>query len=135
MHKKLKRFEDTLNPMLFKKVARIDEVLCYETLDRLYDIPDESLMNPVKTGHVWGAEESFCWFKTSFVVPDELDVCRRAQNSTHLNKPKHTGQREYRLATAFEALVGMLEWIGDSERLEYLLEIAHTEIKENDTEN
>ena len=73
MHKKLKRFEDTLNPMLFKKVARIDEVLCYETLDRLYDIPDESMMNPVKTGHVWGAEESFCWYKTSFVVPEELD--------------------------------------------------------------
>ena len=69
------------------------------------------------------------------LLPDEADVCRRAQNSTHLNKPKHTPLREYRLATAFEALIGMLEWLGDKERLEYLLKIAHTEINKNDTEN
>ena len=70
---KLKRLEDTLNPMLFKKVGRIDSVLAYETLDRLYEIPDSSLMAPVESGWVWGAEESFCWFKTEFTVPEELD--------------------------------------------------------------
>ncbi len=73
MLSKLKRFEDTLNPMLFKKVSRIDSALAYETLDRLYEIPDSSVMAPVESGWVWGAEESFCWFKTEFVVPDELD--------------------------------------------------------------
>lgn len=73
MLSKLKRFEDTLNPMLFRKVAKIDNVLAFETLDRLYDIPDDSQMNPVSSGFVWGAEESFCWFKTEFVVPEELD--------------------------------------------------------------
>ncbi|MBP3696524.1 MAG: alpha-mannosidase, partial [Clostridia bacterium] len=73
MLSKLKRFEDTLNPMLFKKVAKIDNALAFETLDRLYDIPDDSQMNPVSSGFVWGAEESFCWFKTEFVVPEELD--------------------------------------------------------------
>lgn len=66
---------------------------------------------------------------------DELDVVRRAQNSTHLNRPKHARLSEYRLATGFEALLGMLEWLGDKERIKYLLEIANTEIKENDTED
>ena len=59
--------------MLFKKVAKIDSVLAYETTDRLYEIPDDSLCSPVESGWIWGAEESFCWFKTDFVVPDELD--------------------------------------------------------------
>ena len=49
---KLRRFEDTLNPMLFKKVGRIDSALAYETLDRLYEIPDSSLMTPVESGGV-----------------------------------------------------------------------------------
>lgn len=70
---KLKRFETTLNPLLFKKVARIDDVLAFETTERLYDIPDASLMAPVSNGWIWGAEESFCWFRTEFVVPEELD--------------------------------------------------------------
>ncbi len=73
MLSKLKRFEDTLNPMLFEKIAKIDDVMAYETLDRLYEIPDDSLMTPVKSGHIWGAEESFFWIKTEFVVPEEYD--------------------------------------------------------------
>ena len=69
------------------------------------------------------------------LLDDEKEVCTRAQNSTHLNKPKHAKLYEYRLATGFEALVGMLEWLGDTERLNYLLKIAHMEIKTNDTED
>ena len=70
---KLKRFERTLDPMLFKKVAVIDSVLAYETTDRLYEVPDDSLCSPVKSGWIWGSEESFCWFKAEFTVPEELD--------------------------------------------------------------
>ena len=70
---KLKRFESIIEPMLFKKVARIDSLLAYETTDRLYEIPDDSMCSPVESGWIWGAEESFCWFKTEFIVPDELD--------------------------------------------------------------
>lgn len=70
---KLKRFEKILDPMLFKKVAKIDSVLALETKDRLYEIPDDSLCTPVKSGFVWGDDESFCWFKTDFTVPAELD--------------------------------------------------------------
>lgn len=70
---------------------------------------------------------------------DERDVYRRAANSGHLNRPKHSSAADYRAATGFEAVIGMLEWIGDRERLEYLLDLAHGKItnreKENDTEN
>lgn len=66
---------------------------------------------------------------------DEADVFRRAANSTHLNKPKHASGKDYRYATGFEAVLGMLEWLGDSERLDYLLTKSHTEDDRNDTEN
>ena len=65
----------------------------------------------------------------------ESDVFRRASNSTHLNKPKHASGRDYRFATGFEAVVGMLEWLGESERLELLLNKSHAEDDKNDTEN
>ena len=65
----------------------------------------------------------------------ESDVFRRASKSTHLNKPKHASGRDYRFATGFEAVVGMLEWLGESERLELLLNKSHEEDDKNDTEN
>ena len=58
---------------------------------------------------------------------DERDVARRAQNSTHLNAPKHARLSEYRRATGFEAVIGMLEFLGDEERLSELLRVAHSE--------
>ena len=63
------------------------------------------------------------------LLADELAVFKRAQNSTHLNKPKRASGRDYRLATGFEAVIGMLEWLGDSERLEMLLGAAYEEEK------
>ena len=75
------------------------------------------------------------------LLDDERAVFKRAQNSTQLNKPKHASGADYRLASGFEAVVGMLEWLGDRERLEMLLAAAHTEDntitgdKENDSEN
>ena len=69
------------------------------------------------------------------LLEDELEVCRRASNSTHLNRPKHAKAADYRAATGFEAVLGMLEWIGDRERLDEILKAAHMEDIENDTEN
>ena len=63
------------------------------------------------------------------MLEDELAVFKRAQNSTHLNKPKHASGKDYRMATGFEAVIGMLEWIGDSERIEMLLLAAYEEDK------
>ncbi|MCR5151272.1 MAG: alpha-mannosidase, partial [Clostridiales bacterium] len=72
MYSKIKRFEDTLEPMIFKKVAKIGAV-AYETTDRLYEIPDFSLFKDAPYGFEWGGEESFCWFRSNFTVPAELD--------------------------------------------------------------
>ena len=69
------------------------------------------------------------------LLEDELDVYRRASNSTHLNRPKHAKAADYRAASGFEAVLGMLEWIGDRERLDEILKAAHMEDIENDTEN
>ncbi len=68
------------------------------------------------------------------LLDDEREVYRRASNSTHLNRPKHASVTDYRTATGFEAVIGMLTWIGDTERMEELLRTAHKET-ENDTEN
>ncbi len=61
------------------------------------------------------------------LLDDERDVYRRAANSGHLNRPKHASAADYRAATGFEAVVGMLCWIGDEERLAELLSVAHSE--------
>ena len=61
------------------------------------------------------------------LLEDERDLYKRAVNSGHLNKPKHASAADYRAATGFEAVIGMLEWIGDDERLELLLSEAHKE--------
>lgn len=64
------------------------------------------------------------------LLEDELDTFRRAANSSHLNRPKRAQASVYRIATGFEAVIGMLEWIGDGERLDFLLEYAHRTIEE-----
>ena len=76
------------------------------------------------------------------LLADELAVYKRASNSGHLNRPKHASAADYRAATGFEAVIGMLEWLGDTERLSYLLDLAHSTVfdnekgdKENDSED
>ena len=67
------------------------------------------------------------------LLEDEREVFKRAANSTHLNRPKHASVTDYRYATGFEAVIGMLVYIKDDERIEELLSVAHKEISENDT--
>ena len=66
------------------------------------------------------------------LTEEERATFKRAFNSGHLNRPKHASIKEYRTATGFEAVIGLLEWRGDSERLEYLLNLAHREETQND---
>ncbi len=68
------------------------------------------------------------------LTEDEGDTFRRAANSSHLNRPKHASLTEYRLATGFEAVLGMLYFIGDEDRLTEIMTEAHKEI-DDDTEN
>lgn len=61
----------------------------------------------------------------NLLLEDELEVYKRAANSGHLNRPKNASAADYRAATGFEAVIGMLHWIGDEERVEELLSAAY----------
>ncbi len=67
-----------------------------------------------------------------YLTEDEHNVYKRAFNSQHLSKPKRATIIDYRHATGFEALCGMLCYIGDEERFLYLMEIAEKEDLIND---
>ena len=69
------------------------------------------------------------------LTEEERAVFRRAFNSTHLNKPKHTSGKDYRTATGIEAVIGMLCYEKRDDRLEFLLDAAYSEEGSNDTEN
>ena len=65
---------------------------------------------------------------------DETALIRRTANSKHLKRPKHASPANYRRATALEALLGMLEVTGQTERLGKLTDLllsglAHREIE------
>ena len=66
------------------------------------------------------------------LLDDEREVFKRAYNSTHLNKPKRASGKDYRTATGFEAIIGMLVYIGDEIRIKELLDIAVSESTEGE---
>ena len=114
----------------------IRRMLIEKGLTKAADLNKESL------AYVTAGAQAAAYERISgLLLEDELAVFRRAQNSTHLNKPKKASGKDYRAATGFEAVIGMLEWIGDTERLEMLLLAAYkddnknTGDKENDSEN
>lgn len=51
----------------------------------------------------------------------EADVFRRAFNLSHINRPKNVSGETYRTATGYEAVLGMLDYLGCEERLQELL--------------
>ena len=58
---------------------------------------------------------------------DERAMFGYASTSTHLNKPKHASAKDYRTATGFEAVIGMLDYLGMQDRIDELLTLAHGE--------
>ena len=66
------------------------------------------------------------------LTPEEEATSKRAANSGHLNRPRHATPADYRRATALEALFGMLEVTGQTDRLKELTDrvlagLAHRE--------
>ena len=55
------------------------------------------------------------------LTEDEYGVYKRAKNAKTNNYPTHASIGEYHEATGFEALIGYLYLIGESERIEALL--------------
>ena len=95
-------------------------------------------LNELSLGYVTAEAQAAAYSRIEqLLLEDEKDVFRRAYNSTHLNKPRRSSGKDYRTATGFEAVIGMLSYIGDEERLNMLLEIALEDIEgdKNDTED
>ena len=55
---------------------------------------------------------------------EERKIVKRARNKKITSKPKNADPMDYKLATAFEALVGYLYLKGESERLEAVIAAA-----------
>ena len=60
----------------------------------------------------------------------ETQVMKRARNKRITSKPKNAEPMEYKLATAFEAVIGYLYVKGEFGRMEWLIERALTKIPE-----
>lgn len=69
------------------------------------------------------------------LTEEEEGVFHRAANASHPHRPKGATAADYRYATGFEALIGMLCFLKKEERLLHLMEQAHKEEDENDTED
>ena len=60
----------------------------------------------------------------SELTNEEEYIYKRGRNSKSATVPKNADVRDYRMATGFEALVGYLYLIGDTERLEFIFNTA-----------
>ena len=60
----------------------------------------------------------------AFLTEEEIALVKRARNHKTPNRSRSAGPVEYKLATAFEALVGYLYLIGNSDRLGEVMEKA-----------
>ncbi len=58
------------------------------------------------------------------LTDEESDVFRRAFNTHHINRPKNVSGATYRTATGYEAVLGMLAYLGEEARIATLLSRA-----------
>ena len=58
----------------------------------------------------------------SELTNEEEYIYKRGRNSKSATVPKNADIRDYRMATGFEALVGYLYLIGETERLQFIFE-------------
>lgn len=65
------------------------------------------------------------------LTPEEQGIVRRARNHKITSKPKNANPITYKMATAFEALIGYLYLDGQKERME---EIIHKAVEIIDAE-
>lgn len=58
------------------------------------------------------------------LTENESYIFKRGRNAKSATVPKNADVRDYRMATGFEAIVGYLYLIGDTERLEFIFNTA-----------
>lgn len=58
------------------------------------------------------------------LTENESYIFKRGRNAKSATVPKNANVRDYRMATGFEALIGYLYLIGDTERLDFIFNTA-----------
>ena len=58
---------------------------------------------------------------TDFLTEEEVSLAKRARNHKTVSKARSAGPVTYKLATAFEALIGYLHLSGQTERMEEII--------------
>lgn len=95
--------------------------LCVRRLLVARGISRAEELNRAALDYVTAAAQARAFREIKPLLTDaEQDVARRAMNSGHLNRPRHASGADYRAATAFEAVLGMLDYLGDGERIALL---------------
>ena len=99
-------------------------------------ISKSGTLNSEALGYVTAEAQATVFRKIEPILSDdERDVARRAANSGHHNRPRHASSADYRAATALEAVIGMLTWLSDEERVDELLSYGcENKEKEKETE-
>ena len=70
--------------------------------------------------------------KEEFLTEEEVSLVKRARNHKSASKPKNADPVAYKLATAFEALLGFLHLEGNSGRLDEIVDRAIAIIEEGE---
>ena len=79
-------------------------------------------LNAAALRYVTAPAQKIAYLAVKDLLTDaEADVFRRAFNSPHINRPKNVSGETYRTATGYEAVLGMLDLLGEHERLTDLL--------------
>ena len=69
---KLSRFEETLNPYLFTTITSVPAT-AFVADKQYHTIPSDVKFEEIGSGWKWGGEGAYCWLKTDYTVPEELD--------------------------------------------------------------
>ena len=70
---KLERFKDQIEPHIFEKQCELENVEFFHAGTKQYHTIPESGFAPAEKGMTWSGESSYCWFKSQFTVPENLD--------------------------------------------------------------
>ena len=112
-----------LNPL---QLALIGDGV-YELFVRNYILSGNVSLNANKIhvkaiGYVKAKSQADIMHKLEELLTEEEDnIYKRGRNAKSATVPKNADERDYRMATGFEALVGYLYLVGDRERLEFIL--------------
>lgn len=121
-----------LNPL---QLALIGDGV-YEIFIRNYILNENDKLNANKMHvnaikYVKAKSQSLVMHKIEdLLLEEEVAIYKRGRNAKSGTIPKNADVRDYRMATAFEALIGYLYLVGNNERLSFFLDKSVEIVKE-----